>query len=77
MVMGCAGEVVNKAVAVEAPRSNFHIVPFRSPAYTLSTLPSLLVSMATGVDKPFGLAALPVVPALMAEISAPVLALMM
>ena len=77
MVIGCAGEVTSKAVAVLVAISNFHMVPFKSPAYTVSILPSLLRSISLGVDRPLGLAAVPDVPALMAEINAPVLALMM
>ena len=65
MVIGCAGEVTSKAVAVagDTVRSNFHMVPFKSPAYTVSILPSLLRSISLGVDKPLGLVAVPDVPA--------------
>ena len=85
MVIGCAGTVVYKAATEGAPvdrsNENFHMVPSRSPAYTVSMLPSLSMSNAAGVHRPFGLPALPVpagsaaVAALVAWISAPVLAL--
>ena len=80
-------EVVNSAVTpvptaamVEASarlaelRSKRYMVPFRSPAYTRSTTPLRSSSIATGVESPLGLAAVPS-PALKRLISCPVAAL--